>query len=206
MSVGEPKMERHHCRLDEQTAGDHAESGLDHRIIRTPLDVLRERREIERARFRIDQTDAGKHHETGERVCDGKIQGAGNRRSFQLVAGERERGDAHHLEPDEQVEEVVRQREADHGGAARGSGRRRCPLRPSKERGVPEERSRHFALFLAFEDGADDRLVERGAGNERDEPEQEQLERADRSITRPCVSSRLRAAMVWRFRFSATGS
>ena len=148
MSVGEPKMERHHCRLDEQTADDHAESGLDHRIIRAPLDELRERREIERARFRIDQTDAGKHHETGERVCDGKIQGAGNRRTFQLVAGERERGDAHHLEPDEQVEEVVRQREADHGGAARGSGQRRCPLRPSKERGVPEERSRHFASSL----------------------------------------------------------
>ena len=114
MRVGEPEVERHHRRLDEQRADDHAERRLDDGIVRARRDVLGERGKIERARARIDEPDAGQHHEAAERVGDREIERPADRRALELIGCEREGCDAHHLEPDEQVEEVVRQREADH--------------------------------------------------------------------------------------------
>ncbi|MBB2963023.1 hypothetical protein [Methylobacterium sp. R2-1] len=49
-----------------------------------------------------------------ERVGDREVEGAFQRAAAERVGGEAEGRDAHQLEPDEQVEQVAGQAEADH--------------------------------------------------------------------------------------------
>ncbi len=48
-----------------------------------------------------------------ERIGDREIERAFERAFAQRIGGEREGGDAHQLEPDEQIEQIVGQAEAD---------------------------------------------------------------------------------------------
>jgi hypothetical protein len=51
------------------------------------------------------------HQDTGEAVRHREIERTGERGFFQRERGQREGRDAHHLEPDEQVEQVAREAE-----------------------------------------------------------------------------------------------
>ena len=110
--VRQPELQRHHAPpLISSAVASRQNAAMMTGIVGPPRhDRFASAREIERADAGIDQPDAAQHQVAADAVGDGEVERALQRRDCSArYAGQREGGDAHHLEPDEQVEQIVGQ-------------------------------------------------------------------------------------------------
>jgi hypothetical protein len=108
VGVGEPEVERNDRRLDEEAGGDQRERDDHQAVGRRPRQRLACLSQVERPGAPVEQRDPGQKQERPDDVGDREVERSLDRLGLvDLVAGERERGDAHQLEKDEHVEEVA---------------------------------------------------------------------------------------------------
>ena len=154
--VGQPEMEGHDRALDQEARDDEDEGDHDQPVGPGPGDVPADLGHVQRAGAPVDEGDARQRQVSADAVGDGEVQRALERPAFfRPVGGQGIGRHAHELEPDEQVEDVAGEAEADHARQegqherrgsrwppARSNARKRSWLRPRGRRpGRPARRS-----------------------------------------------------------------
>ena len=100
--------------LDQQRARNQAKRRGHQRRVRIEPHKGFQCTEIQCAGGQIQKPDPAQHHVAADAVRNGERQRPFQRGFIQVVCRQRKGGDAHHLEPHEQVEQVMGEREPDH--------------------------------------------------------------------------------------------
>ena len=115
VGIGQPEVEGHNRSLDQESGDDEDEGDHDQPVWPGAGDGGADLGHVQRPGAPIDDGDAGQRQVGAHAVGDGEVQGTLQRPAFfGPVGGEGVGRHPHQLEPDEEIEDVAGEAEADH--------------------------------------------------------------------------------------------